>query len=172
MDEDTKNAILRKRAQQLAETAKKDEQSKQFILVLVFKLAHERYGIESQYVRECVPIQEITSLPNLPNFVYGIINVRRKILSVIDLKVFFDLPNKESKLNNVVILEHGQMEFSILIDEIEGVSSVSIDSIQPPLPSLTGIRQDFLKGIAPNQLILLDGHKLLNDPKLIVQESV
>lgn len=168
-----KNRILRERAKALALEPDKKEAAQQRIEVLEFLLAYEKYGIESSYVREVYPLKELTPLPGTPPFVVGIINVRGQIVSVIDIKKFFDLPEKGlTDLNKVIILRNEEMEFGILADLILGVSSVSLSDMQPTLPTLTGIREEYLKGITGERLVILDAGKLLSDNKMIVHEEV
>ena len=64
------------------------------------------------------------------------------------------------------------MEFGILADVILGVLRVPLRNLQPTLPTLTGIREEYLKGITPGRLAILDAAKLLSDKKLIVHEEV
>ena len=102
----------------------------------------------------------------------GIVNVRGQILSVIDIKKFFELPEKGlTNLSKIILLRAEQMEFGILADVILGVSRVSIGDIQPALPTLTGIREEYLIGISRERLIVLDGKKLLTDKSIIVHED-
>ncbi len=140
--------------------------------VLEFLLASERYGIDSSRVREVYPLKELTPLPCTPSFVLGIINLRGQILSVIDLKKFFDLPEKGlTDLNKVIVLHSGEMELGILADEIAGMRSIPLQEIQL-LPTWTGIRSEYLKGITPQRLTILDVERILSDPKIIVHEEV
>jgi len=170
--EDTQR-ILKERAQTLAREAVPAEATDAGIEVIEFLLAHERYAIESGYVREVYALEEITSLPCTPDFVLGIINVRGEIISVIDIKKFFDLPEKGlTDLNKVIVLESEDMVFGIVADVISGVSRISRADIQPSLPTLTGIREHYLLGITAQRVVVLDAEKLLNDEKLIVQEQV
>jgi purine-binding chemotaxis protein CheW len=83
-------AILRARALGLAAeaTAAPGESSE----VLEFVLAQERYAIETAWVREVVPLRDLTPLPGLPAFVLGIIHLRGQIVSLLDLRKFFELP--------------------------------------------------------------------------------
>ncbi|MBI2998359.1 MAG: chemotaxis protein CheW, partial [Deltaproteobacteria bacterium] len=107
--------------------------------IVEFFLASEKYGVESSYVREIYPLKELTPVPCTPSFVLGIINVRGQILSVIDIKKFFDLPEKGlTDLNKVLILRNDRMEFGILADAVLSVNRASINDIQPGLPTLTG----------------------------------
>ena len=140
--------------------------------VLEFLLASERYGIESSRVREVYPLKELTPLPCTPSFVLGIINVRGKILSVIDIKKFFELPEKGlTDLNKVIIVHTEEMELGLLADEITGMQSITLQEVQT-LPTWTGIRSEYLRGVTPQRLTILDVERILSDPKIIVHEEV
>lgn len=159
--------ILNERAKLFAQEPK-DETNKNFIETVEFLLAYETYGIESSFIREVFPLKELTPLPATPDYILGVTNVRGKILSVIDIKKFFDLPEKGlTDLNKLIILQSDGMEFGILADVIVGVRSVGADELQTSLPTLTGIRSDYLKGITKDRVIVLDALKLLSDDKLM-----
>lgn len=170
--EDTRR-ILRERARALAREAVPAETADASIEVIEFLLAHERYAIASEYVRGVDPLEDLTPLPCTPPFVLGIVNVRGEILSVIDLKKFFDLPGKGlTDLNKVIVLESANMVFGIVADAISGVRRILRADIQSSLPTLTGIREDYLLGVTAERVVILDAEKLLTDGKLIVQEQV
>jgi purine-binding chemotaxis protein CheW len=170
--EDTQR-ILRERATVLAREAVPAETADASIEVIEFLLAHERYAIASEYVRGVDPLEDLTPLPCTPSFVLGIVNVRGEILSVIDLKKFFDLPGKGlTDLNKVIVLESANMVFGIVADAISDVRRILRADIQSSLPTLTGIREDYLLGVTAERVVILDAEKLLTDGKLIVQEQV
>jgi purine-binding chemotaxis protein CheW len=165
--------ILKERAQTLAREPGKAEAGGEHIEVIEFVLALENYAIETRYVREVEPLDNLTSLPCTPAFVLGIVNVRGEILSVIDLRKFFELPQKGlTDLNKVIVLESENMLFGILADAVAGVRRVPVADIQPSLPTLTGIREAYLKGVTPGRMVILDAEKLLTDASIIVQEQV
>ena len=165
--------ILRARAQALAREPQREEVGRNALEVVEFLLAYETYGVESSYVREVYPLKAFTPLPCTPPFVLGIINIRGQILSVIDLKKFFDLPARGlTDLNKVIVVHDEHMAFGILADAILGVRSIPLDGLQPSLPTLTGIREAYLKGVTSERVVLLDAGKLLADQKLIVLEEV
>lgn len=165
--------ILQERAQKLALEAVPEETADAGIEVIEFLLAHERYAVASKYVRGVDPLEDFTPLPCTPSFVLGIVNVRGEILSVIDLKKFFDLPGKGlTDLNKVIVLESENMVFGIVADFISGVRRILRAEIQPSLPTLTGIREDYLLGVTAERVVVLDAEKLLTDEKLIVHEQV
>lgn len=170
-DEDKKK-ILRKRAELLAHEPEKRKEG-DCIEVVEFLLANEHYGIESLYIHEVYPLKDYTPLPGAPMFVLGLVNVRGRIVSVIDLKKFFDMPDKGiSDLNKVIILHDTMMEFGILADSILGTRNIRLDEIQPPPPTLTGIREEFLRGVTQERAVVLDAKRLLTDKSIIVHEEV
>jgi purine-binding chemotaxis protein CheW len=171
-DEDTRR-ILQQRARQLAQETLTTEAADSAMEVVEFTLAHERYAVASEYVREVYPLDDITPLPCTPSYVLGIINLHSEILSVIDIKRFFDLPEKGlTDLNKVIVLEYEDMVFGIVADVINGVRHIPRAGIQPSLPTLTGIRSDYLQGVTAERVVILDAVRLLTDKNLYVQEEV
>jgi purine-binding chemotaxis protein CheW len=167
-----KKKILKARAEVLSKEPEAKEGIGESLEVVEFLLAQERYGIESSYVREVYPLKDLTPLPRTPPFVLGIINIRGRILSVIDIKKLFDLPERGlTDLNKVIIVRHGMMEMGILADAVIGVASILLSDIQPSLPTLTGVRQRYSKGVTKGPMVILDGAKLLTDPDLVVNEE-
>lgn len=165
--------ILQTRARALGRAPEPMETAGERIEVVEFLLAQERYAIESRYVRDVYPLEHLTPLPCTPAFVLGIVNLRGEIVSVIDIKKFFELPEKGlTDLNKVIVLESGAMRFGILADVIFGVHHISTNDIQPSLPTLTDIRADYLKGVTPQRTVVLDAEALLADQNIIVQEQV
>ena len=170
---DETGRILRERARVLAEEHARTQTPDQSIEVVEFLLARERYAVESAYVREVFPLENLTPLPCTPAFVLGIVNLRGEIVSVIDLRKFFDLAQTGlPDLNKVIVLESRSMTFGILADVILGVHRIAIAKIQPSLPTLTGIREKYLKGITAERTVFLDAGKLLADEDIVVQEPV
>jgi purine-binding chemotaxis protein CheW len=165
--------ILKARAQALAREPVQAEAANERLEVVEFLLAYEHYAVESRYVREVYPLENLTPLPCTPAFVLGMINLRGEILSVIDIKKFFDLPEKGlTDLNQVIVLQSQDMIFGVLADSILGVRRLPLAEIQPSLPTLTGIREKYLRGVTPERIVVLDAEKLLTDEKIIVQEQV
>ncbi len=164
--------ILRARAGVLATEPEKKTAGEE-IEIVEFLLAYEKYGVDISYVREVYPLNDLTPVPCTPPFILGIINVRGQVMSVIDLKKFFDLPEKGlGDLNKVIILRSDAMEFGILADAVLGVSSVLVSEMQPSLPTLTGIREEYLRGIAKDRTVILDAEKILSDKNIVVKEEV
>jgi purine-binding chemotaxis protein CheW len=168
-----KQQLLKARARELARNGEKEKPVGESIEVVEFLLAYEKYGIESSYVREIYPLRELTPVPCTPPFVLGIINVRGEIVSVIDMKKFFDLPERGlTDMNKVIIVHDDKMEFGILADAILGVRSILREDIQPSLPTLTGIRAEYLQGMTKEPLVVLDTAKILSAKNLVVHDEM
>ncbi|MDA8388699.1 MAG: chemotaxis protein CheW [Nitrospiraceae bacterium] len=163
--------VLGQRARALAKEPEKEAAGEE-MEIIEFLLARERYGIEISYVREAYHLSDLVPVPCTPVFVSGIINVRGRIVSVIDLKKFFELPEKGlGDLNRVIILRSEEMEFGILADAILDVRKIPVKGLQPSLPTLGGVREEYLRGIARDGTVILDAARLLADRKLVVNEQ-
>jgi purine-binding chemotaxis protein CheW len=164
--------ILRERARLLAREPQSDN-TEEVLVVVEFVLAHERYGLESTLIREVYPLKEFTPLPGTPAFIVGLMNLRGQILSITDIRKFFDLPEKGlTNLNRVIILRNHDREFGILADDIVGMRTIALKDLQLSLPTLTGLRAEYLKGVTPDRLVVLEGEKLLTDDRLLVHAEV
>jgi purine-binding chemotaxis protein CheW len=167
-----RKALLRARAQALAREPTAPETGER-LEVVEFLLGHEHYGIETSFVREVHPLREMTPLPCTPSFVLGIINLRGEILSVVDIRKFFDIePQGLVELNKVIVLRCATMEFGILADSVLGVRSIAVSGVQASLATITGMRADYLKGVTAGHLVLLDAGKMLTDRRMVVHEEV
>lgn len=161
--------ILKARARALARDPY-EQRLGEHLEVIEFVLAYENYALEAALVREVHPLKEITPLPGTPAFVAGIVNVRGQIVSVVDLKRLFELPDKGlADLNKVIILENEQMEFGLLVDAVLGVRRIALQELQPPLPTLTGVRAGYVHGMTQHRMSVLDARKILADPAIVVR---
>ena len=141
--------------------------------LLEFRVASERYAVETRFVQEVHPLRDLTPLPGTPAFVTGIVNVRGQILPVYDLKKLFDLPEPGvTDLHRVLHVRGHDMELGLLADIIVSVRVIAADRLQPSLPTLTGIRADYLKGITDDRVVVLDLDRILSDPKIVVHDEV
>jgi purine-binding chemotaxis protein CheW len=165
--------ILRERAQALARPLSSAPAPSTMLELLEFRLGAERYALEIRHVQDVHPLRDLTPLPCTPPFVLGIVNVRGRILPVLDLKKFFDLPEQGlTDLHRIILVQGNDLDFGLLADVIVGVRSVPAGDLQPALPTLTGIRADYLKGIGEGGLVVLDLDRILSDPKVIIHDEV
>ena len=100
-------------------------------------------------------------------------NLRGRILAIVDLRTIFELPARGlTELNRVIVLRGGDNELGLLADSIDGVRRVLASDLQEGLPTLAGVREGFLKGVTGQMLAVLDGGRLLADTGLKVNEQV
>lgn len=153
-----------------------DDAGTESVEVVRFLLSGGDYAIESMYVRQVLPLGEITPLPSAPLFILGIINVRGKIVSVVDMRKLLNIPEGGgTEFNKVIILYNDCVEFGILVDSIFGIESVQlkdIEGIQPALSALEGIPAEWFKGVTKERYTLLDAGKILSDERVIVHDEV
>jgi len=141
------------------------------IQLVVFKLKSGdlvcEYGVPIKKVQEIIPMTQPTRLPQVPDFVEGIINLRGKIIPIIDLKKRFGMEPSEltGQTRSIVIEIEGQTA-GIVVDEVSEVLRLSTDTIEAPPAVIGGITADYLTGVGKvgdRLLILLDVDKILND---------
>lgn len=163
--------ILRKRAALLA-SARDGQAVDEGLRAVVFVLGSERFALESAYLTEVSEATEIVPVPCTPAFVLGIVNLRGEVLSVIDLRRFFELPERGlSDMNRLLVLSSGRMRFGLLADAVEGVRQIRAEGLKK-LPTLSGVREEYLLGVSPEGITVLDGGRLLADGSLVVYEKV
>lgn len=167
-----KQKIFFRRAEKLAQLAGTSASYQGAFHLVEFILSDERYAIESMFIREVYPLKEVSLVPGVPSFVYGLINIRRRIVSIIDLRNLFDVPVRPiTPQAKAIILQKGGMEFGIVAEKIVGVKNISGTDLQENIPTLTGIHQEFFKGITSDRLLVLDAEKLLNSSSIIVNQK-
>lgn len=137
--------------------------------IVVFKLADESYGIDIAKVHQIIRMQHITKVPRAPEFVEGVINLRGRVIPVVNLRSRLGLPAAErSSGTRMIVVELGDQTVGIVVD---GVSERKIpaDSIEAPPPVITTADSDYLRGIAKvdDELIIL-----LSLDKALAPESV
>jgi purine-binding chemotaxis protein CheW len=165
-------AILRRRARALAQKRAQVGLGKVLLEIVEFSLASETYGFEAAFVREVYPLKAFTPLPNVPPFVLGIVNVRGQILSILDLRRFFDMPDRGlGQLNKLLILRNEHTELGILADDILGARSIEVEGLQGAPPTVSGIGAQYLRGVTDERVILLDAGRLLSDKQIIVHQA-
>jgi purine-binding chemotaxis protein CheW len=162
-----KLAILKARAQEIAKIPEQTEASTLQVEVTEFRSGEETYAFASTSVREVFSPKGITPLPCTPSFLLGIVNVRGRILPVIDIKSLFGLPSPPRQpLSKVIVIHAEGMEVGLCADTIVGVRAVSTLAIYPPLPTLAESQSRYIYGITNDGTIMLDATSLLTGSRL------
>lgn len=144
--------------------------------LVVFDLASAAYGVDIGAVREIIRMQNITSVPRTPSFVEGVINLRGKVIPVVDIRKKFDLPiAEENEENRIVVVDIGGQDIGVIVDAVTEVLRIAADSVEAPSTFIKTADSDYLMGIAKidDRLItLLDLERVLSDEERIeLQET-
>ncbi len=144
--------------------------------LVTFQLGAESYGIDIMIVDGIVRVEETRSIPNAPDYVDGIFNLRGEIIPIINLHKRFqirraELSEEDMLLSGFIIIKIGGMKLGIIIDKISRVISVDLNKMQLPPQMLSGIGAEYIQGVFTREegyLILLDIERLF-DPKELQQ---
>ena len=139
---------------------------------LIFSIGKECYGIDIKYVIEIIGIEPITEVPELPNYIRGVINLRGKIIPVMDVRLKFKKEEKEyDDRTCIIVVEIEGICIGLIIDRVLEVASIDESSISPP--PKTSLNKDngnkYIKGIGKIQnevRLLIDCHKLLGEDEI------
>ncbi|MFW5662232.1 MAG: chemotaxis protein CheW [Bacteroidota bacterium] len=134
---------------------------------LTFTIAKEGYGIEIRHVLEIIGIQEITALPDMPGFVKGVINLRGKVIPIIDMRLRIHLPEQEYNDRTCIIVVHfGESQFGLIVDAVSEVIDIPVENIDKPPKSE---KAKYISGIAKtgDQVkIIVNIEKILTEEQL------
>jgi purine-binding chemotaxis protein CheW len=151
---------------------KRDGDSGDHIIQLVsFELENEEYGVDVLTVREIIRMPDITKMPNTPDYVEGIINLRGTVIPIISLRRRFGLMDNElSRSSRILVMETTGGLNGFIVDAVAEVIRISSSDIQPP-PAITygSTAQECITGIvnrAERLLVVLDLNKLFSSDEL------
>jgi purine-binding chemotaxis protein CheW len=137
---------------------------------LTFSLGKETYGIEIKYVTEIIGIQDITEIPELPEYVKGIINLRGKIIPVMDVRLRFKKDAREyNDRTCVIVVDIKDISIGLIVDSVSEVLTIDEQDIVEPPQMSKGLNNKYIKKIGKignDVKLLLDCEKLLNEDEL------
>lgn len=143
---------------------------------VTFSLGKEEYGIEITKVQEIIGYQGFTRVPNVPDFIKGVINLRGTVVPVVDLRKKFEMEEKEyTKFTVIIILEALERIMGIIVDAISDVVSLTEQDIQDAPSFTVNVRTDFIKGMGKKGeklIILLDMDKILSQEELDIIDNI
>ena len=145
---------------------------------LTFLMANERYGLEILKVREIIGMMDVTSIPTTPAFIRGVINLRGKVIPVVDLRLKFGMETKEDLQKTCIIVVQlaraaQEMTMGIIVDEVSDVLNIHQDQIEPPPYFGANIRTDFILGMGKvdqKVMTMLDIDRVLSEQEIAVVE--
>ncbi|MEW6386056.1 MAG: chemotaxis protein CheW [Thermodesulfobacteriota bacterium] len=141
---------------------------------LTFNLDQEGYGIEILKVREIIGIMNITQIPQMPPYVKGLINLRGKVIPVIDLRLKFDLAGAAYNDRTCIIVVEvenngGATLMGVVVDSVSEVLNINAEDIEPSPRFGTLVATDYIMGMAKTKgglKTLLDLHRVLTTNEL------
>lgn len=129
-----------------AEAEKSTSVVKKFVTL---GLGNERYGVEVSKAKEIIARYEIVPLPKTPDFIEGMISLRGDIIPVVDLRKRFSLtPKDRDAETRVIVVELNDFTVGIQVDKVYEVMKLSEDDIEPPPALVSGLKADYLEGVA------------------------
>ena len=132
--------------------------SEQILQLVTFTLEKEEYAVDILSVQEINRITEITRVPNAPDFVEGVINLRGKVIPVVNLRKKFGLDTRETdESSRVIIMDIQGVTYGLVVDSVSEVLRIPANIVEPPPPMASSMSSMFIKGIAKleNRLIIL-----------------
>lgn len=143
---------------------------------VIFRLGRETYGLDISTVLEIITMQTITEVPGTDTYVEGIINLRGRVIPVLNLHKKFNLAGDDlTRSARIVVVEVNGCNIGMLVDEVSEVIRITKDSIEKPSNILAGINEEYLAGVAKldgKLVIILDLAKVLEREESSVLENI
>jgi len=149
-----------------------------FSQVVSFRLANEEYGLNIMNVQEIILFGEITQIPEVPSYIRGLINLRGKVIPIVDLRRRFGLEaSPPSEQTRIVVVNGGSgITFGVVVDAVTEVLRVEPDQVEPPPAGLAGLDRSYIHGLLKQEeriMILLNMECVLSqdDQALLSKKS-
>lgn len=146
-----------------------EEQRKQdaeLLQLVTFSIGEEEFGVDILKVQEIIRTMEITKVPRAPEFVEGVINLRGKVIPIIDLRKRFGLESRDhDKHTRIIVIEINNMIVGFVVDSVSEVLRIPANTVEPPPPVVAGLESEYISGVGKLEdrlLILLDLDSLLS----------
>lgn len=141
--------------------------------VVVFRLGAERYALPTALIREVVRSPRVARLPGAPGFLVGIGNVRGEVVDVLDLRALLGAARAEPDpaLERLLLLGADRTELALRVDEVLALEAVEPAELRPAPDSPARLRPEYVRGLTPDGVALLEGAAILQDPRLVVDEA-
>ncbi len=146
------------------------ETDQELIQLVTFSIGEEEFGVNILQVQEIIRTMEITNVPRAPEFVEGVINLRGKVIPIVDMRSRFGLDAKEhDKYTRIIVVEFNNIIVGFVVDSVSEVLRIPANAVQPPPPVVAGMDSDYIDGVGKlddRLLILLDLDSLLNTDEI------
>jgi len=164
-----------------AEDISQQDANKEFKELLTFFLAGEEYGVDILRVQEIKGWDSVTNIPNTPEYIRGVINIRGSIVPIIDMRLRFNLEKREYDATTVVIVlnvktnGHDNRTMGVVVDAVSDVYNIPINDVKPSPDFGTAVDTEFVTGLATideKMIIVLDIDYMLNAAELAVIDKI
>ncbi|MBI5809695.1 MAG: chemotaxis protein CheW [Deltaproteobacteria bacterium] len=139
--------------------------SKKVLQLVTFRLGNEEYSLDILKVQEIIRHMNLTRVPKAPEFVDGVINLRGKVIPVLDLRKRFGLVNNEkTEATRIIVVDIDDKTVGLKVDAVSEVLRLPSDTVEPPPSIVTDVESDYIKGVGKMEgrlIILLDVSKIL-----------
>lgn len=163
-DAEAASRLLEQRAIALARPPA-DDGGDDHLEMIVVGCGSERYGLETRWVHEVQPVEQLTAVPGAPRVWAGLINLRGNIHPVLDAARYLGLEADPSATPQVVLIGPAQDTVGLLVDDVVGLERVAADDVRPPLDAGPA-RPGAVRGVTSEMVPILDVETILNDPFL------
>jgi purine-binding chemotaxis protein CheW len=142
----------------------------ELLQLVTFNIGDEEFGVDILKVQEIIRTMEITKVPNSPVFVEGLINLRGRVIPIIDLRRRFNLAQRDhDNYTRIVVIEIHGMVIGFVVDSVSEVLRIPSNTVEPAPLIVSGIDSEYIKGVGKLEnrlLILLELEKLLSSEEL------
>ncbi len=158
---------------EILESSKSD--TSEILQLVSFIIGNEEYAVDIFYVKEINRLSHITKVPNAPEFIEGVINLRGRIIPVIDLRIKMGLPKKENDKNSrIIVVEDAEILVGFLVDAVKEVIRIPKKIIEEPPEIVTSNKTDFIRSVGKlddRLLLMIDLMKILsqNEPNQLME---
>lgn len=136
----------------------------EIVQLVTFRMGNEEFALDILKVQEINRIVDITGVPKAPDFVEGVINLRGKVIPIVDIRKKFHLKIKEAtKESRIIVVNIMNKTIGLIVDSVSEVLRIDSSTIQPPPPLIAGLDSDYIKGVGKlddRLIILLDIDKI------------
>ena len=152
--------------------SKNEELKKSLTQIVVFLLGEERYGIKISQVKEISLFPKFTAIPNSPDYVLGLVDLRGEVIILLDLEKKFHLTNnqKEKQKQHFIVCKSDSGKLGIVVDKVEGIIEISREEVKETDDLIESkISAEFFSGVIVHQdqvMVILDASKLLADQEI------
>jgi purine-binding chemotaxis protein CheW len=148
----------------------------ELLQLVTFSIADEEFGVDILKVQEIIRTMEISKVPRAPDFVEGVINLRGKVIPIIDLRCRFGLEHKpHDKNTRIIVIEMADVIVGFVVDAVSEVLRIPASTVEPPPPVVAGMDSEYISGVGKLEgslLILLDLDKLLSSDDMAMLAAV